>query len=87
MWVRGVVCRKTRNQSLTVVACVILQCIVPFFMSTDACMMECSFSLYVKFLNHMVIQINTVKKARVINALLNFRNAFLNSRALYANNG
>jgi len=29
----------------------------------------------------------TVKKARVINALLNFRNAFLNSRALHANNG
>jgi len=27
MWVRGVVCRRTRTQSLTVVACVILQCI------------------------------------------------------------
>jgi hypothetical protein len=27
MWGRGVVCRSTRTQSLTVVACVILQCI------------------------------------------------------------
>jgi hypothetical protein len=27
MWVRGVVCRSTQTQSLTVVACVILQCI------------------------------------------------------------
>jgi hypothetical protein len=30
---------------------------------------------------------NTVKKPRVINAFLSFRNAFLNSRALHANNG
>jgi hypothetical protein len=27
VWVRGVVCRSTQTQSLTVVACVILQCI------------------------------------------------------------
>jgi uncharacterized membrane protein len=27
MWVRGVVCRSTRTQSLTVLACVIMQCI------------------------------------------------------------
>jgi hypothetical protein len=32
-----------------------------------------------------ISQTTTVKKARVINALLNFRNAFLNSRALHAN--
>jgi hypothetical protein len=31
MWVRGVVCRSTRTQSLTVVACVILQCILCFY--------------------------------------------------------
>jgi hypothetical protein len=31
MWVRGVVCRSTRTQSLTVVACVILQCIPCFY--------------------------------------------------------
>ena len=30
MWVRGVVCRSTRTQSLTVVACVVLQCIPCF---------------------------------------------------------
>ena len=49
MWVRGVVCRSTRIQSLTVVACVVLQC-MPFFMSADVCLMECSFSLCIKFL-------------------------------------
>jgi len=27
VWVRGVVCRSTQTQSLTVVACVILQCV------------------------------------------------------------
>jgi len=31
MWVRGVVCRSTRTQTLTVVACVILQCITCFY--------------------------------------------------------
>ena len=31
MWVRGVVCRSTRTQSLTVVACVVLQCIPCFY--------------------------------------------------------
>jgi hypothetical protein len=31
MWVRGVVCRSTQTQSLTVVACVILQCISCFY--------------------------------------------------------
>ena len=31
MWVRGVVCHSTRTQSLTVVACVILQCIPCFY--------------------------------------------------------
>ena len=33
------------------------------------------------------LPIFTVKKPRVINAFLSFRNAFLNSRALHANNG
>ena len=31
MWVRGVVCRSTQTQTLTVVACVILQCIPCFY--------------------------------------------------------
>ena len=31
VWVRGVVCRSTRTQTLTVVACVILQCIPCFY--------------------------------------------------------
>ena len=31
VWVRGVVCRSTQTQSLTVVACVILQCIPCFY--------------------------------------------------------
>jgi hypothetical protein len=31
IWVRGVVCRSTRTQSLTVVACVVLQCIACFY--------------------------------------------------------
>ena len=31
MWIRGVVCRSTRTPSLTVVACVILQCIPCFY--------------------------------------------------------
>ena len=41
-------------------------------------------------LEHMVAKRgrkNTVKKPRVINAFLSFINAFLNSRALHANNG
>jgi hypothetical protein len=28
VWVRGVVCRSTQTQTVTVVACVILQCIL-----------------------------------------------------------
>ena len=31
MWVRGVVCRSTQTQTLTVVACVKLQCITCFY--------------------------------------------------------
>ena len=31
MWVRGVVCCSTQTQTLTVVACVILQCIPCFY--------------------------------------------------------
>ena len=31
MWVTGVVCRSTQTQTLTVVACVVLQCIIPCF--------------------------------------------------------
>ena len=44
MWVRWVVCRSTQTQTLTVVACVILQCVYTgaylVFMSADACLME-----------------------------------------------
>jgi hypothetical protein len=56
MWVRGVVCRSTRTQSLTVVACVILQCI--------SCLYECrcmSDGVFIQFVcqtfNLMVIQV------------------------------
>jgi hypothetical protein len=31
MWVRGIVCRSTRTQSLTVVACELLQCIPCYY--------------------------------------------------------
>ena len=31
LWVRGIVCRSTQTQTLTVVACVILQCIPCFY--------------------------------------------------------
>jgi len=51
IWIRGVVCRSTQTPSLTVVACVILQCI-PCFMSADACLMECSFSLCVNLYSY-----------------------------------
>ena len=55
MWVRGVVCRSTRTQSLTVVACVILQCI-PFFYECR-CMSDGVFIQFVcQILNLMVIQ-------------------------------
>jgi hypothetical protein len=47
-WVRGVVCRSTQAQTLTVVACVILQCIPCF--NECRCLMECSLSLCVRFL-------------------------------------
>jgi len=56
MWVRGVVCRSTQTQSLTVVACVI-----PCFMSADACLMKCSFSLCVSF-SLMVIQVKVCQR-------------------------
>jgi len=50
MWVRGVVCRSTWTQSLTVVACVILQCI--------PCCYECrcmSDGVFVQFVNFLVL--------------------------------
>ena len=56
IWVRGVVCRSTRTQSLTVVACVILQCIPCFY--ECRCMSDGVFVQFVcQFLNLIVIQI------------------------------
>jgi hypothetical protein len=46
MWVRGVVCRSTRTQSLTVVASVILQCI-PYFH-------ECAHVIYWKRIGNVL---------------------------------
>ena len=51
-------CRSTQTRSLTDVACVMLQCIP--FMSADACLMMCSFSLSV--FNLMVVQIKVCKR-------------------------
>jgi hypothetical protein len=59
MWVRGVVCRSTWPQSLTVVACVVLQCM--------PCLYECrcmSDGVFVQFqfFNLMVIQIKVCQR-------------------------
>ena len=56
MWVRGVVCRSTQTQTLTVVACVILQCIPCLY--ECRCMSDGEFIQFVcQFFNLMVIQI------------------------------
>ena len=61
MWVRGVVCRSTRTQSLTVVACVILQCILCFY--ERRCMSDGVFIPFVcQIFNLMVIQIKICKR-------------------------
>jgi hypothetical protein len=61
MWVRGVVCRSTQTQTLTVVACVILQCI--------PCFIECrcmSDGVLIQFVcqvfNLMVVQIRVCQR-------------------------
>ena len=56
MWVRGVVCRSTQTQTLTVVACVVLQCIPCFY--ECRCMSDGVFIQFVcQVFNLMVIQI------------------------------
>jgi len=56
MWIRGVVCRSTRTQSLTVVACVKLQCIPCFY--DCRCMSDGVLVQFVcQFFNLMVVQI------------------------------
>jgi len=56
MWVRWVVCRSTQTQSLTVVACVILQCIPCFY--ECRCMSDGVLIQFVcQFCNLMVVQI------------------------------
>ena len=61
MWVRGGVCRSTRTQSLTVVACVILQCIPCFY--GCRCMSDRVFVQFVcQLLNLMVIQIKVCQR-------------------------
>jgi len=59
MKVRGVVCRSTQTQSLTVVACVILQCII--------CLYKCrcmSDGVFIQF----VCQIFNLKVSRLRSA-------------------
>ena len=61
MWVRGVVCRSTQTQTLSVVACVILQCIPRFY--ECRCMSDRVFIQFVcQFLNLMVIQIEVSQR-------------------------
>ena len=61
MWVRGVVCRSTRTQSLAVVACVMLQCIPCFY--ECRCMSDGVFIQFVcQFFNLMVIQIKVCQR-------------------------
>ena len=61
MWVRGVVCRSTRSQSLTVVACVILQCIPCFY--GCRCMSDGVFIQFVcQFYNLIVVQIKICQR-------------------------
>ena len=61
MWVRGVVCCSTQTQSLTVVACVILQCIPCFY--ECRCMSDRVFIQFVcQLFNLMVIQIKVCQR-------------------------
>ena len=60
MWVRGVVCRSTQTQSLTVVACVILQCIPCFY--ECRCMSDGVFIQFVSIYNLMVVQIKVCQR-------------------------
>jgi len=61
MWVRELVCRSTRTQSMTVVACVILQCIPCFY--ECRCMYDGVFVQFVcQFFNLMVIQIKVCQR-------------------------
>jgi len=61
MWVRGVVCRSTQTQSLTLVACVILQCIPCSY--ECRCMSDGVFIRFVcQFFNLMVIQIEVCQR-------------------------
>ena len=58
-------CRGTQTHTLTVVVQVVLQCNL-VFMSVDACLMECSFSLYVSYLlNLMAIQVEVCQNLSV----------------------
>jgi len=61
MWVRGVVCHSTRTQSLTAVACVVLQCMPCFY--ECRCMSD---GVLVQFVHqsfyHMVIQMKVCQR-------------------------
>jgi len=59
--VRGVVCRSTRTQSLTVVACVILQCIPCFY--ECRCMSDGVLIQFVcQCFNRMVVQVKVCQR-------------------------
>ena len=61
MWFRGVVCRSTQTQTLTVVACVVLQCIIPCFYECR-CMSDGVFVQFASVINLMVIQIKVCQR-------------------------
>jgi len=61
VWVRGVVCRSNQTQTLTVVACVILQCIPCFY--ECRCMSDGSFIQFVCWVfNLLIIQIKVCQR-------------------------
>jgi len=60
IWVRVVVCRSTRTLSLTVVACVMLQCIPCFY--ECRCKSDEMFIQFVSIFNLMVIQIKVCQR-------------------------
>jgi len=61
MWVRGVVCCSTQTLTLTVVACVILQCIPCFY--ECRCMSDGVLIQFVcQVFNHMVVQIKVCQR-------------------------
>ena len=66
VWVRGLVCRSTRTQSLTVVACVILQCIPCF--NECRCMSDGVFIQFVSRCQVFYLMVSILRSARGLSA-------------------